>query len=73
MTASPYDKGREVDVLRWCPIIDVIEKREAIEKGWISQYVEYNLAIKLNERDKAIMDKYNEQISNFGSKFGRTT
>lgn len=71
MTATPYDKGRETDVLRWCPIIDVIEKSEAIKKGWISQYIEYNLAVKLNERDEAIMKQYNEQITNFGSKFGK--
>lgn len=45
----PYDN--EV-VMTMYPIVDKITEEEAIENGWISDFVEYNILISFTERDK---------------------
>lgn len=45
-----------------CPIIDTINEKEAIENKWISDFVEYNLAVELSDDDKFKYAKYTNLI-----------
>ena len=45
------------------PIVDSISEEEAVEQGWVSNSVEYNLAIQLDEHDKIRYAKYTAQIT----------
>lgn len=45
------------------PIIDYISEVEAIEQGWIGNFVEYNLPVQLDNEDKIRYNKYTQLIS----------
>lgn len=45
------------------PIVDTIEEREAIDKGWISNFIEYNILLELSDKDKITYKKLSEPIA----------
>jgi superfamily II DNA or RNA helicase len=53
-----------------CSVIDHITEEEAIENGWISNYIEYNLGINMTNdeviRYKEISEFTNKNLSKFG-------
>lgn len=53
-----------------CPVIDIIDEKEAIESGFTSNFVEYNIPIKLTEDERTEYDKHTKVISESLSKFG---
>lgn len=55
-----------------CPIIDVIDESEAIESGYISNFVEYNISVDLIEEEQKEYDRLSKIISDNMSKFGRS-
>ena len=72
LTATYEDpKGRHKVYKDLYPVIDTISEKEAIEKGFISDYKEFNLGIELNEKEKQLYDKYSDVIKTHLNKFDR--
>lgn len=55
------------------PILDVISEQEAIENDWISNYIEFNLGIYMNEEESNQYDKITTSISRQNEIFGKNT
>lgn len=71
ITATPYDNlKKHFKILQNIPIIDEVTEKEAIENGWISNFVEFNYGIRLNEVEKYQYDFITGQYQKFLSKFG---
>lgn len=45
-------------ISKYAPVIDTITEAEAIEEGWISKFIEYNIGLELTEADKVEYAKY---------------
>lgn len=45
------------------PVIDIITEEEALFNQWISPYVEYNLAVQLDDTDKVKYAKYSDILA----------
>jgi superfamily II DNA or RNA helicase len=62
--------NRHKKLLEFCPIIDHIDEQEALRNGWISQYIEYNLGIDLDDDEvlqyNAICKKVYDNLAKFG-------
>lgn len=72
LTATYEDNlGREKLIINTHPIIDKISEKEALEKGYISPYIEFNLAVELTKEEKELYDKYTKIISENINKFGK--
>ena len=59
LTATLTDKEKRHEKLQniGCSVVDHILEDEAIRKGWVSKYVEYNLGIDLTKEE---IEQYNE-------------
>lgn len=54
----------DCEILRkYCPIIDRISEKEAIENDWINEFLEYNLKLELSEEDKIKYEEYSSPIT----------
>lgn len=53
------------------PIVDEIDEKEAIDKGFVAKYLEFNLAVSFTLQEKAYYEAYSTVIRNNISKFGR--
>ena len=51
------------------PVIDRIDEKEGIEKGYIAPYIEFNIAVTLTEEEQALNERYSKEIANSMSKF----
>lgn len=72
LTATYEDsKNRHTDLQDLYPIIDEITEEEAIKEGYITSYVEFNLAVELTEEEQAQYNSYTKVISDNMSKFGK--
>ena len=70
LTATPKDnQKRYIEILKYIPIIDEITEKEAIENKWIANFIEFNLAVIMNENDKFQYNYLTEQFQKFKSKF----
>lgn len=70
LTATWEDQdGRHKLLESIAPIVDVIGEEEAIEKGWISKFLEYNLAVELTEAEQQRYDYLSEIIGELFPKF----
>jgi len=58
----PRDKKVFSIISNLCPIVDTITEKEAIDRGWISDFIEYNLAVNLSDTDKVKYEKFSEPI-----------
>lgn len=47
---------------KYCPVIDVITEQEALSKGWISQFREYNIQCILSDEDKIRYERFTAPI-----------
>lgn len=56
--------GRHKLLERYCPVIDTVTIREAIDKGWVSNYVEYKVNIEVDD-----IEEYKEASREFSSMF----
>jgi len=71
LTATFRDpRGRHRQLLDLYYPIDIISQTEALEKGWISQFTEYNLTVNLTKQEKAEYIGYQDQINKHLPKFG---
>lgn len=68
LTASADKKGYS-RIAQFAPIIDIITEEEAKEKGFIAEFVEYNIALSLTADEQKRYDYYTEVISNDLPKF----
>ena len=47
----------------WFPVVDTINEEEALEKGWISDFIEYNIPVPLTTKEKVKYGIYSEFIT----------
>lgn len=52
-----------------CPIVDKISDEEAVDKNWISEFIEYNLALELLEDDRKVYNEYTNFMSTILKKY----
>tara|TARA_R110000772_G_C13310328_1_gene440515 strand:- start:43742 stop:45202 length:1461 start_codon:yes stop_codon:yes gene_type:complete len=72
LTATYEDvQDRHIEFRTVVPIIDKIGEKEAIAKGYISEFIEYNLALSFSDEEQRLHDKYTKQIREGLSKFGK--
>lgn len=72
LTATYEDSQRRHKKLELIfPIIDRITEKEAIEKGYISPFIEFNLSVVLTKEEQEAYNEYTTIISNTINKFGR--
>lgn len=72
LTATAIDpKGRHKPVLEMIPIIDEILEKEALDKGFISKFIEFNISVDLTEDELIDYDFYTESIKSLMPKFGK--
>lgn len=71
LTATWKDNlGRERYLKDICPVVDVITEKEALDKGFISKYIEYNLSTELTPEEYTAYKAYSRIISKNLPKFG---
>lgn len=56
----------------FCPVIDTVTTQQALDNGWVSDHVIYNLGITLPERDRKEYDKLNQSFHKYFSTFGHS-
>lgn len=61
--------GRHTLLDKVLPVVDVITKKECIEKGWITDLIRINLAVKLSSRERADMEELDKQVRWYLDKF----
>lgn len=52
------------------PVVDRIDSDEAVREGYISKYIEYNVAVSLTEQEEQKYKALSQQVSKNLSKFG---
>lgn len=62
--------GKETLIKKYAPVFGVVTQREAIEKGWISDFIEVNLAVPLVRKDMEALEKLTKGVRHYMSKFG---
>lgn len=68
-----FPVGRDVSLLNAvCPVVDTITEKEAISKGWISKFIEYNYALQLPDADKERYKEYSVPIAEILELFDRS-
>ena len=68
-TLSRLD-GKEEILKRFAPVCDSISQAEAIKRGWISDFIEFNLAVPVSQAESDKQLALNKEIRYFMSKFG---
>lgn len=68
LTASADDKNFRY-IKRFIKVIDSINKEEAEENGYVASFIEYNLALNLNQKEKEQYEYFTEVISKLMPKF----
>lgn len=68
LTASADDKNYW-KIIKYAPIVDTITEEEAREKGFIEEFVEYNLSLSLTAEEQEQYDKHSEIIKEYLPKF----
>lgn len=53
---------RHLIAAKYLPVIDKIYEEEAIENGWISDYIEFNVGYNLEENEQELYDDYSLAI-----------
>lgn len=51
------------------PVFDRVDEKEAIEKGWISNFIEYNVPLQLSDKDKERYERHSVPISDILHKY----
>lgn len=72
LTATYRDKDkREKQIHSLYPIIDEISEQEAIKKGYIANFIEFNLALNLTDEEQEHYDYQSKVIGDCLNKFGK--
>lgn len=58
----PYGDDK-IKLDKYCPVIDYIDEIEAIKKGWISNFIEFNVRLEFPDDSKILYEKYTTKIS----------
>lgn len=70
LTATPERlDGEEKYLFTKAPIADFISQKEAIEKGWISNFIQFNLAVPVTRKEVETLNEYNRQVSSTMRRF----
>lgn len=69
LTGTMPVEEKEVMLTSIIPIIDIITEDEAITKGWISNYVEYNYGINFNDEEEKQFAAYSSKIKEVSANF----
>lgn len=65
LTATYFDSNNYYkNVESFCPIIDTIDEEEALDKNFISPFIEYNIGLKLTESEKKEYENLSKKVSN---------
>jgi len=59
------DDGLHYNLQRYCPVVDRIDEQEAIESGFTSPVVEYNLAVEFTQAERQKYDYYVAEIAKY--------
>ena len=71
LTGTATDNAAVMNILKeFCPVIDVVSERDAIESGYISNFVEYNIPIILTGEEQIEYDRLSQIVTDNMSKFG---
>ena len=75
LTATLGHDGIDRELVdHYCPVVDTIGLQEALENGWVSDYIEYNLPVELSGEDRAEYDrldaKFRKQFKLFYNDLG---
>ena len=62
--------GRHVLFNKVAPIVDTITQEEAIAKGWISDFIEFNLAVPITRKEAETQVELGKQIRFYMSRLG---
>lgn len=72
LTATFKDpRGRHTKFLKYWKPFDVITQEEALQNGWISQFIEYNFGIELSKEEAKNHNFYMEELNKYLPKFGK--
>ena len=72
LTATYEDnKDRHLEIQSFCPIVDKIGESEAISKGYISKFIEYNLGLEFTREEAKEHERLSKLIREGLSKFGK--
>ncbi len=70
LTAQERDDPEDQQVLKAnAPIVDKLPLKEALEKGYVSQFTVYNLGLELDKETQRRYDKMNKQFIKYFSTF----
>jgi len=71
LTGTATDNTNVMNILKeFCPVIDIVSEKDAIESGYISNFVEYNIPISLTGEEQLEYDRLSKIITDNMSKFG---
>ena len=62
--------GKEDLIKSYAPVVDSISQKEAVENGWISDYIEINLQVPLMRLETEKLAALDKTVSYYMSKFG---
>ena len=66
---QPHEKDRAV-ISEHCPVVDKISIADALESGFISPFVSYNLGLQFSESDQRKYQRLNRDFHKYFSTFG---
>lgn len=69
LTGSMPGGSMREKIVSYAPIVDTITEKEALEKHWISQFIEFNIPLEFPDNDKDEYLKYSTIIKNVLNKF----
>lgn len=61
--------GKEILIEQHCPVVDSITTEEARKNGWIAEYTEYALSVKLTPEEQKEYDNVNQTFFYYYSRF----
>lgn len=62
--------GKHVLLQKYAPVVDTITQKEAVLKGWISDFIEINVPVNLSRKEIEGLENLDKQIRYYMSKFG---
>ena len=62
--------GKETLLKKYAPVVITVTQKEAIEKGWINDFLEINCPVYLKREEVEELENVSKQIRYFTSKFG---
>lgn len=69
LTGSMPGGSMREKIISYAPIVDTITEKEALDKGWISQFIEFNIPLQFPDNDKIEYREYSTLIKQVLYKF----